>query len=124
MNRKTNVWANDKAQNIVFEKANLLNIITHYVITSYKKTAYYILSLDSKKYIQELITTAYLYPCLDVLCLDLYVFLALVFWLDGNTVLKKSCNYFIIYQKLVIFFTNYKEIVIGIYKKYFNTLEL
>lgn len=84
-------------QNTAFQKANLLNIVNHYITLSYNKTACYISTLSDKAYIQKLIITAHPKHCFEVLRMDLYVFFALALWLEENIALKKSQNYFTIY---------------------------
>lgn len=90
-------------QNTAFQKATLLNIVNHYITLSYNKTVCYISTLDDEPYIQKLITTAHPKHCLEILRMDLYVFLALTSWLEENIALKESQNHFTIYQKLAIF---------------------
>lgn len=59
--------------------------------------------LGGDAYIQELINTAHPRRYLEVLPMDLHIFLALAVWLEDNTALKVSRNYFSIHQKLAIF---------------------
>lgn len=63
MDQEISFSKNYEAQNIAFLKANLLNIVTHYVTTSYNKTAHCILLLSGSAYIQEFITIAHLRYC-------------------------------------------------------------
>lgn len=72
-------------QNIAFQEANFLNIITSYITISFDKTACRISLLGGKVYIQELIIIVYPRHYLEVLHMDLYVFLALASWLKKNT---------------------------------------
>ena len=51
MDQKISFSKNYNAQNTAFQKANLLNIVIHYVTTFYNKTAYCILSLSGSAYI-------------------------------------------------------------------------
>ena len=60
MDPETSFWENYKAQNITFQETNLLNIVNHYVNSSFNNNAYQISTLSDKAYIQELITIAYL----------------------------------------------------------------
>ena len=89
MDKETSFWENHEVQNTAFQEANLLNIVNHYVNSSYNKTVFYISILGGKAYIQELITTVYPQHCHEVLRMNLYVFLDLASWLEKNIALKK-----------------------------------
>lgn len=58
MDQETSFWRTYEAQNTSFQEANLLNIVTHYVTTSYDKTACHTSSVGGEAYIQELINTS------------------------------------------------------------------
>lgn len=75
---------------LIFQKMQLLNIISEYLITIYNKLVCSIFSLSRKKYIQELITITYSRHCQEVFCITLKTFLALEKWFIVNISLKKS----------------------------------
>lgn len=99
----TTFWENYEAQNTAFQEANLLNIVAQYGVTACDKTPCRTSPLGGEAYIQELITTAHPRRCLEVLRMELHIFLALAVWLEDNTALKESRNHFSIHQKLAIF---------------------
>lgn len=59
MDQETSFLGNYEVQNIAFQEANLLSIVTHYITSYYNKITYCISILSGKVYIQELITIAY-----------------------------------------------------------------
>lgn len=51
MDQETSFWGNYEAQNTAFQEANLLNIINHYINSSYNKIACCISILSNEAYI-------------------------------------------------------------------------
>lgn len=51
MDQETSLFKNYEAQKIIFQEANLLNIINHYVNLFYNKIAYCTSILSGKAYI-------------------------------------------------------------------------
>lgn len=75
-------------------------------------------SLGGEKYIQELVTTAHPHRCQEVFCMPLETFLGMGKWLAQYILLKESCKYFSVKQKLAMFYILWeKEHLIERFKK-------
>lgn len=96
-------WDQYEAANLAFQEVQLLNIVVKYSIATYNKLLCHISSFEEEKYIQKLITIAYLCRCQKVFYMPLETFLILEKWLTKYTLQRESHKHLSMRQKLAMF---------------------